>query len=147
VPWTSFSIVIFALPPVDESTTGMSAAYFGYLTGYDIVELLVPQVVLPFTRHHAVDMASLGNLPVDIVLDNLLSCLRIKDVVSLFSVNRAFAEFGKLEAFWIRRLKDDFRFPNPSNGTRFDSIFLYSRLYNPKIFVWGWAPLLPDAEY
>lgn len=107
------------------------------------MELLAP----PFALYHAVDMGSLGKLPVDIVLDNLLPCLRIKDVVSLFSVNKAFAEFAKLEAFWIRRLKDDFRVPNPSDKTRFDSRFLYSRLCNPKIFVWGWAPLLSDAEY
>ena len=92
---------------------------------------------VPFALYHAIDMASLGSLPVDIVLDHVLPCLHIKDVVSLFSINKAFAEFGKLEVFWIRRLKDDFRFPNPPNETRLDSRFLYSRLYNPKIFVWG----------
>jgi hypothetical protein len=118
------------------------------LANHEIVGILLPRRVVPFALYHTIDMASLGSLPIDIVLDNLLPCLRIKDVVSLFSVNKAFVDFSKLETFWIRRLKDDFRIPNLPDRTRFDSRFLYSRLYNPKIFVWGWAPLclIPNTD-
>lgn len=82
-------------------------------------------------------MLSLTQLPTELLLDEILPLLSIKDVAPLFRANRLLARLGQDELFWKRRLKDDFGFTNLSLGASYGYRFLYSRMYNPEIYVWG----------
>lgn len=81
-------------------------------------------------------MSLLESLPQELYIDNIFPWLPLRDVLSLFCVNRFFAKLGNDEVFWKRRLEEDFNF-NPSNARNRGFKFLYSRLNKPRVFVWG----------
>ncbi|PVF97128.1 RCC1/BLIP-II protein [Serendipita vermifera] len=82
-------------------------------------------------------MSHLESLPQEILTDELLPLLPLKDLLSLFQVSKFFAGIGRDEVFWKRRLQQDFNFTNASNARSSGFKFLYSRLNDPKVFVWG----------
>lgn len=82
-------------------------------------------------------MSSLESLPLDILLDELLPLLPIKDVLALFSLNRLFANLGKDDAIWERQLREDYRFTNTSIAGNLSLKLLYGRIHRPELYVWG----------
>lgn len=79
----------------------------------------------------------LQSLPQELLLDDLLPLLSLRDALSLFRTNKFFYKLGNDEVHWKRRLKKDFNFTNASNARTSGFKFLYSRLNTPKVFVWG----------
>lgn len=83
-------------------------------------------------------MSKLDQLPQELLLDDLLPLISVKDSLSLFQTNRFFAKLGDDEVFWKRRLREDFNYSNASNARSSGFKFLYSRLSaHSKLFVWG----------
>lgn len=84
-------------------------------------------------------MSLLESLPQELYIDAIFPLLSLRSLLSLFQVNRFFATLGSDEVFWRRRLRDDFNF-NVSNARDRGFKFIYSRLNNPRVFAWGYAP-------
>ncbi|KAG8835072.1 hypothetical protein FRC17_005425 [Serendipita sp. 399] len=82
-------------------------------------------------------MSFLEKLPQELLIDNLFPFLSLKDALNLFQTNKFFAQLGRDEVLWKRRLLEDFNFTSASNARSSGFKFLYSRLRSPKVFVWG----------
>ncbi|KAG8820747.1 hypothetical protein FRC18_011612 [Serendipita sp. 400] len=82
-------------------------------------------------------MSLLEKLPQELLIDNLFPFLPLKNALNLFRTNKFFAQLGRDEVFWKRRLLEDFNYTSASNARTKGFKFLYSRLQSPKVFVWG----------
>lgn len=80
---------------------------------------------------------SLTDLPVDILLDNLLPSVPVNDLLNLSSTNRFFSILGSDDTFWKRKLEEDFNFTDPSTARTSGWKVIYKGLSHPKIFTWG----------
>ncbi|KAJ6518836.1 regulator of chromosome condensation 1/beta-lactamase-inhibitor protein II [Mycena sanguinolenta] len=80
---------------------------------------------------------SIQELPVELVLDNLLMEMPIQSVVRLGCTNKLFAEICADELLWHRRLQSDFNFSGVGTARVSGWKFIYRGLFNPKVFVWG----------
>jgi SCF-associated factor 1 len=84
-------------------------------------------------------MASIVDIPVDIILDNLFPSIQIPDLLCLGSTNRFFATLLADNLFWKRKLKDDFNFTGAGTARTTNWKFIYRGLTNPRLFVWGFV--------
>ncbi|KAH9941979.1 RCC1/BLIP-II [Amylocystis lapponica] len=84
-------------------------------------------------------MPVLTDLPVELFLDNILPLLPLRDLLSLSSTNNFFVELASDETFWHRKIQQDFNFPSAETARSTGWQFLYKRLYNPQVYVWGEA--------
>ncbi|KZP09892.1 RCC1/BLIP-II protein [Athelia psychrophila] len=82
-------------------------------------------------------MPSIFDIPVDILLDNLLPIIDIPDLLSLSSTNRFFAILGADETFWRRRLQDDFNFSGAGTARTSAWKTIYKGMRKPNIYTWG----------
>ena len=81
--------------------------------------------------------AGLADLPVELFTDNIFPFLPPRDIVSLGSINKFFHSLYQDEAYWHRRIQEDFNFPSSETARQTGWLFLYQRLSNPKLYVWG----------
>lgn len=82
-------------------------------------------------------MSLFESLPQELLIDDILPLLSLRDLLSTFQVNRFFAKLGQDEVFWRRRLREDFNYTSASNARNSGFKFLYSRLNKPMVYVWG----------
>ncbi|TDL23958.1 RCC1/BLIP-II [Rickenella mellea] len=82
-------------------------------------------------------MPSLTEFPVELLLDNLLPVLRVRDLLSLGATNRFFAILCADDTFWKRKLEQDFNFSRSRTARTSGWKFIYKGLSKPKVFVWG----------
>ncbi|KIM90238.1 hypothetical protein PILCRDRAFT_811954 [Piloderma croceum F 1598] len=82
-------------------------------------------------------MPSLSDLPVDVLLDNLLPSIPVPDVLNLASTNRFFAILGADDTFWKRKLQDDFNFSGAGTARTSGWKVIYKGLSKPRIYTWG----------
>ncbi|KAJ7180697.1 regulator of chromosome condensation 1/beta-lactamase-inhibitor protein II [Mycena filopes] len=82
-------------------------------------------------------MSSLESIPVEIILDELLMFMTIQSVVRLGCTNKFFANICADGLLWQRRLQTDFNFSGAGTARVSGWKFIYSGLFNPKVFVWG----------
>lgn len=82
-------------------------------------------------------MATFQDLPQELLIDEILPLLSIRDIVSAFQVNKFLAKLGEDEVFWRRRLRQDFNYTAASNARDSGFKFLYSRIHRPLLYVWG----------
>ena len=87
-------------------------------------------------------MPGLPDLPVELLLDNILPLLQVSDIVSLGLINKFFNSLTKDEPFWHRRIQEDFNFPSSDTARQTGWRFLYQRLANPKLYVWGFVAIV-----
>ena len=80
---------------------------------------------------------SLTDLPVDVLLDNILPSIPISDILSLSSTNRFFSLLGSDDTFWKRKLQEDFNFTDPSTARTSGWKVIYKGLSHPRIYTWG----------
>ena len=52
----------------------------------------------------------LADIPVEVLLDNLLPFSQVRDVLSLGSTNKYFAALCADDTFWKRKCQEDFNF-------------------------------------
>ncbi|EIN09593.1 RCC1/BLIP-II [Punctularia strigosozonata HHB-11173 SS5] len=82
-------------------------------------------------------MPGLADLPVELLLDNLLPALTIPDLLSLSQTSRFFASLGDDDTLWKRKLAQDFNFTGQGTARTSGWKFIYRGLRKPKVFVWG----------
>ena len=87
-----------------------------------------------FLPHH---MGKLEELPLELLLDELLPFLPLRDLLNLFSTNKYFAQIGCDDPFWHRKIQEDYNFNNVATARKHGWKFIYSRLKKSKTFVWG----------
>src|SRR5882724_10631863 len=89
---------------------------------------------LPTGFNTSPKMPSLSDLPVDVVLDNLLPAIPVSDVLNLTSTNRFFAILGADDTFWKRKLQDDFNFTGAGTARTSGWKVIYKGLSKPLIY-------------
>jgi len=77
------------------------------------------------------------DIPVKVFTDNILPFCEAKDVISLCCTNTFFAPIATDETFWKRKLAADYNFPVSRTAGTSGWKFIYQRLRNPRVFVWG----------
>ncbi|KAJ3976445.1 regulator of chromosome condensation 1/beta-lactamase-inhibitor protein II [Lentinula raphanica] len=77
------------------------------------------------------------DIPVEIILDNLLPRLPLNDLFHLQSTNKFFAQLCDDETLWKKKLSEDYNFPDESTARTSGWKFIYLRLTKPRVFVWG----------
>ena len=83
--------------------------------------------------------ARITDIPVKVFADNILSFCEVKDAISLGCTNKFFALVANDEMFWKRNLAIDYNFPVSGTARTSGWKFIYQRLRNPRIFVWGYV--------
>jgi len=83
--------------------------------------------------------AKITDIPVKVFTDNVLSSCETKDVISLGCANKFFALVATDEKFWKRKLAIDYNFTGSETARTSGWKFLYQRLRNPRVFVWGYT--------
>lgn len=82
-------------------------------------------------------MFRLEDIPVEVLLDNLLPSLLIPDLLHLGSTNHFFAALCNDDTFWKRKLQQDFNFSDESTARSTGWKFIYQGLSRPRTYVWG----------
>jgi SCF-associated factor 1 len=80
---------------------------------------------------------SLSDIPVEVLLDNVMPLLTPSDLFHLAQTSRFFALLCDDDTFWKRKLKHDFNFSGIGTARTSGWKFIYKGLRNPKLFVWG----------
>jgi SCF-associated factor 1 len=80
---------------------------------------------------------SLSDIPVEVLIDNVFPFCAVPDILSLGCTNRFFALLTSDDTFWRRKLDDDFNFNGADTARTSGFKFIYRRLSNPRVFVWG----------
>ena len=77
------------------------------------------------------------DLPVEVWIDNILPSLPIADLLRLGCTSRFFYLLTSDEPFWHRKLQEDFNFSGSDTARATGWKFIYKRLRNPQVYVWG----------
>ncbi|KAI0630525.1 RCC1/BLIP-II [Trametes polyzona] len=85
----------------------------------------------------AAERCFLTELPVELFLDGIFPYLPVADLLHLGSTNRFFKQLTDDEAYWHRRIQEDFNFSGSDTARNTGWKFLYKRLSNPQLYVWG----------
>ena len=81
----------------------------------------------------------IADIPVELLIDNILPFCEAKDVFSLGCTNKFFALITTDDMFWKRRLVVDYNFTGSETARTSGWKFIYQRLRNPRVFVWGYV--------
>ena len=81
----------------------------------------------------------IADIPVEVLIDNLLPLCGVKDVYSLGCTNKFFALVTADDLFWKRRLAVDYNFTGSETARTSGWKFIYHRLRKPRVFVWGYV--------
>lgn len=79
----------------------------------------------------------LAEMPIEVLLDNILPSMQIPDILRLGRTNRFFAAVCSDDTFWQRRLESDFNFTGAGSARTSGWKFIYRGLFKPKVYVWG----------
>ncbi|KAK0501399.1 regulator of chromosome condensation 1/beta-lactamase-inhibitor protein II [Armillaria luteobubalina] len=82
-------------------------------------------------------MPSITDLPVELFLDNLLPILPTSDLAHLAATCKFFALLASDSTFWKLKCQSDFNFSGAGTARTSGWKFIYSRLFKPRVFVWG----------
>lgn len=81
----------------------------------------------------------IADIPVELLIDNLLPFCDAKDAFSLGCTNKFFALITTDDMFWKRRLAADYNFTGSETARTSGWKFIYQRLRRPRVFVWGYV--------
>lgn len=82
-------------------------------------------------------MSAITELPKELFFDEIFSYLPVTDILSLGCTNQFFATVVADEPFWHKRIQEDFNFTGSDTARQSGWKFLYRRLSNPTLYVWG----------
>ena len=88
----------------------------------------------------------ISDIPVEVLLDNLLPFAQVNDILSLGSTNKYFAALSADETFWRRKCQEDFNFTSQETARQSGWKTLYRGLSYPRIFVWGFVAIHDHAH-
>ncbi|PPQ63813.1 hypothetical protein CVT24_009808 [Panaeolus cyanescens] len=77
------------------------------------------------------------DVPIEVLIDNIFPLLPVQDLLYLTCCNKFFSIVCSDDTLWRRKLVEDFNFTGESTARTSGWKFIYSRLSNPKVFVWG----------
>ena len=77
------------------------------------------------------------DIPIEIFLDSLFPSLPIVDLQHLGATSKFFYNLTSDETFWKRKLQEDYNFPESDTARTTGWKFIYKRVANPKVYVWG----------
>ena len=89
-------------------------------------------------------MPTITDLPIELFVDSIFDYLPVDAILSLGCTNRFFAQIAADEPFWHRRIQQDFNFSGADTARHEGWKFLYRRLANPKLYVWGYVSSMVD---
>jgi SCF-associated factor 1 len=87
----------------------------------------------------ATQRAGIADIPVELLIDNILPFCEAKDVFSLGCTNKFFALITTDDMLWKRKLAVDYNFTGSETARTSGWKFIYQRLRNPRVFVWGYV--------
>ena len=87
-------------------------------------------------------MPSITDIPIEIFIDNIFPLLPLANLLRLGTTNRFFYLLTADETFWKRKIEQDYNFPSSETARNTGWRFLYKRLANPKVYVWGYVPFM-----
>jgi len=87
----------------------------------------------------AAQRTGIADIPVELLIDNILPFCEAKDVFSLGCTNKFFALITTDDTYWKRRLVVDYNFTGSETARTSGWKFIYQRLRNPRVFVWGYV--------
>ena len=79
------------------------------------------------------------DIPVKVLTNNILPFCEVKDVLSLGRTNKFFALIAADDAFWKLKLAVDYNFTGSETARTSGWKFIYQKLRNPRVFVWGYV--------
>ncbi|KAH8116463.1 RCC1/BLIP-II [Phellopilus nigrolimitatus] len=82
-------------------------------------------------------MASLSDLPVELLLDNIFPYLHVRDLLVLGATNHQFATLCDDDTFWKLRCKEDYNFSGSRTARTAGWKVIYKQLSNTNVYVWG----------
>ncbi len=82
-------------------------------------------------------MPSLFDIPVEVLLDNFLPVLDVKDLLSLGRTSKAFQAIITDDTFWKLKCDRDFNFNGRKTARTTGWRIIYKGLSKPKSYVWG----------
>ncbi|KAL0577909.1 hypothetical protein V5O48_004073 [Marasmius crinis-equi] len=82
-------------------------------------------------------MPRITDLPVELHIDVFLPQLPLKDLLNLGATNKYFAVLCNDNTLWKRKLDADFNFNSANTARTAGWKFIYLRLTNPRVYVWG----------
>ncbi|VDB94258.1 unnamed protein product [Peniophora sp. CBMAI 1063] len=82
-------------------------------------------------------VSSLTDLPVEVLIDNVLPAVDLADLGSLAATNKTMATICADDTFWKRKCLEDFNFHSSETARTSGWKVLYRGLFRPRIFVWG----------
>ena len=85
----------------------------------------------------ATQRTGIADIPVEVIIDNILPFCEAKDVLSLGCTNKFFALVTTDDTFWKRKLVVDYNFTGSETARTNGWKFIYQRLRSPRVFVWG----------
>ena len=96
---------------------------------------------IPRKTHNtmAAQKTGIADIPVELLIDNILPFCEARDVFSLGCTNKFFALVTTDDMFWKRKLVVDYNFTGSETARTSGWKFIYQRLGNPRVFVWGYV--------
>ncbi|TBU47471.1 RCC1/BLIP-II [Dichomitus squalens] len=82
-------------------------------------------------------MPGIADLPVELFVDDIFAYLPVRDLLNFGAINRFFNSLVNDEALWHQRIEQDFNFSGADTARHSGWKFLYKRLSNPAVYVWG----------
>ncbi|EJD41130.1 RCC1/BLIP-II [Auricularia subglabra TFB-10046 SS5] len=81
--------------------------------------------------------AVLQDLPVELMLDNLLPYLQLKDLLALAATSKYFTILINDDTFWQRKLESEYNFTSRETARKTGWKAIYRGMHRPQVFVWG----------
>ncbi|KAJ3510836.1 hypothetical protein NLJ89_g4452 [Agrocybe chaxingu] len=79
----------------------------------------------------------LADLPIEVLLDNVLPYLPVLSLVRLGQCSKLFATLCNDDTLWKLRLYEDYNFSGQGTARTSGWKFIYRGLFKPRVFVWG----------
>ena len=87
----------------------------------------------------------LAELPLEVLIDNVLPLVALKDVLALASTCKGFAALCADDTFWKRKLARDYNFSDAASARTKGYKFLYKGVHNAQVYVWGYVSAVVAA--
>ncbi|KZW01263.1 RCC1/BLIP-II protein [Exidia glandulosa HHB12029] len=82
-------------------------------------------------------MANLQGLPVELLLDNVLPQLALRDLLALASTSKFFTILINDDTFWQRKLEAEYNFTSRETARTTGWKAIYRGMRRPQVYVWG----------
>ncbi|KAH7101504.1 RCC1/BLIP-II [Auriculariales sp. MPI-PUGE-AT-0066] len=83
--------------------------------------------------------AHIQDLPVELLIDNLLPALALRDLLALASTNKFFTVLVNDDTFWKLKLEREFNFTSRETARSAGWKAIYRGMKKPQVYVWGAA--------